>query len=122
LYRVARENRRVLRQLMGAADASDPGLAQLASRASQHFVEALSRIERVVALSGQANRYPLDPPISLATTAGMIISSAIYDDWLFPASAKPVDETRVIREISEMMLHGVSHRQPRSRKPKTVRS
>jgi hypothetical protein len=116
LYRVARENRIVLRQLMGASDGQDSGLAELATRASEHLADALGRIRKVIALSGKANRYPLDPPVTLAITAGMIISTAVFDDWLFPHGSRRISEARIIREITDMMLFGISHRPPSERK------
>ncbi len=96
LYRVAHDNRRLLRALMAASEDSDPALAEVAAQTSRRFANALGRIYRVLVVSGPAHGFTLDPPV--------------HRDWLLPESDQDIGTGRLIDEMTTMLLHGISHR------------
>jgi AcrR family transcriptional regulator len=112
LYQVAHDNRRLLRVLM-AADISaggDPALAEVAAQVSRRFANALGRIHRVLVVSASANGITVDPPATVAATAGMVIAAAVHRDWLLPDTDHDIETRRLTEEMVAMLLHGISHR------------
>jgi AcrR family transcriptional regulator len=109
LYQVAYDNRRLLRALMAAPD-SDPALTQVAAQTSRHLANALGRIHRVLIVSGSAQGMTLDPPATVAATAGMVIAAAVHRDWLLPDTDQDIAPHRLTEEMVTMLLHGLTHR------------
>jgi hypothetical protein len=60
-----------------------------------------------------ANRYQLpadDKPATIGAIASMIIGSALFEDWAYPANKRIPGRTRMIRELSTLIVDGTTHR------------
>jgi AcrR family transcriptional regulator len=110
LYRMARENRRLLRTLMTGSEIADATLREVSEAMSRHFANSLGRVQRVVRIGGAARGYRFDEPVSIAASAAMVISLAVYDDWFLPDECREVARDRLIREMVGMCVHGIAHR------------
>jgi len=51
---------------------------------------------------------------------GMVLATALFDDWLFPHGARHPSQKRIIDEMVAFMLHGIGHR-PKSKSPRRAR-
>ena len=115
LYTMARENRRLLRVLMTGPETTDAPLREISEQLSRHFANSLGRVQRVVRIGGAARGYTFDEPVSIAASAAMVISLALYDDWFLPDECREATKERLISEMVGMCIHGIAHRPPRSR-------
>jgi hypothetical protein len=52
----------------------------------------------------------LDPPVTTAAVAGMILSTVLLDQLLFTNEQPRPDRERVITELSAMTLRGIGYR------------
>jgi AcrR family transcriptional regulator len=108
LYRVLSGHRELVLALIAAQEfhaavsdgAGESDLSQL-----------LERLEPQLEI--EAARRPLrefDIPVTLRISVGMIMGVAVLDQWLFPTAAKRPDEERVLEELVQFCLYGVTAR------------
>jgi AcrR family transcriptional regulator len=111
-YELALDHREVFRTLMAAgADGGDEALAGVAQRVIAQLGESLTLIRGLLVEHRDARGWQaLDPPVTVAVALGSILSLAIYDDWIFPVGERRPGRARQIEELTQMLLHGVSHR------------
>jgi len=111
LYTVIRHDRRIFGELMAAR--SDPlsDLYPAAVAVSNHLRIGLRAVH--YASFGIADRHRLpgdDTPATIGAVASMIIGSALFEDWAYPANKRIPGRTRMIREISTLIVDGTTHR------------
>ncbi|MGV0792952.1 TetR/AcrR family transcriptional regulator [Mycolicibacterium sp. XJ1819] len=113
LYTVIRRDRHIFIELMAAR--SDPlsDLHPAAVEIGSQLREGLRAVHD--AAFGVADRYRLagdDMPATIGAVASMIIGSALFDDWAYPANKRVPGRNRMIREISTLIIDGTTHRAP----------
>jgi AcrR family transcriptional regulator len=112
LYDVLRENRGLLQAYLSAAafDADADGFANqphdLLGRVLEPLDE-LSHREQPIAGFG-----PIDIVVTIRATFGMLLSLAVYGDFLFPATKRPTRE-EIIEECLALVFDGWNHRRAR---------
>lgn len=77
-----------------------------------HVADSFQAMQKTPELQDRAAEFGIDTPVSIAASAGMVIGVAILDDMLFPTGARRPGRTRLITELTNMILHGVAHRPP----------
>jgi AcrR family transcriptional regulator len=81
-----------------------------------------ARLEELVRLGWAEQGWPaVDPMLAVRLTFGLVMSAAVFDDWLFPAGKRP-SKARVVDELTEYMLHGLTDRPPPEPAPKARRA
>lgn len=112
-FGVALEHREVLMTLMTARiRGADEALAAVASNVSAKFAENLQIMRAtLIEHSGARHWEGLDSSATVAVAVGSVLSMVLLDDWVFPAGERRPGRARQIEELTQMLLHGVSHRQ-----------
>jgi hypothetical protein len=78
---------------------------------SDKFAEGLRIMRRALLDHGEPRHYDrLDPPLTVAVSAGAVMSVLLLDDWLFPGRERRPSRKRQIDELTQMLLHGIAHR------------
>jgi AcrR family transcriptional regulator len=107
LYDVLVENRALLQAYLSTAgavsDRPSGGPRDLLGQALRPLDE-LSARERSILGFG-----PIDIVVTTRATFGMLLSLAIYDEFLFPGGVRP-DRDAVVRECTSIVLDGWTHR------------
>lgn len=104
LYDVLVDNRDLLRTYLGSAnERSADSSRDLLGRVLQPLDE-LSTQERAALGWG-----PIDIVVTTRATFGMLMSLAIYDDFLFPGGIRPARDA-VVKECTALVLDGWMHR------------
>jgi AcrR family transcriptional regulator len=108
-YELATEHREVLLTLIAARlRGGDPALAEVADRVSAKLSDSLRVMQDVLLRHGEARRLrDVDAPVSVAVTAGSVLSLVLLDDWLFPRHQRRPGKVRQIDETARMLLYGV---------------
>jgi AcrR family transcriptional regulator len=112
LYAVAEEHRELLLTLLTAqVQGGEPALAAIAADFSAQFADGLFVVRRVLLTQGTARDFAhLDPPVTVAVSAGAIFSVVLMGDWLFPPHERRPSRARQVDELVNMLLYGVSAR------------
>ena len=111
LYTVIRQDRRIFGELMAAR--SDPlsDLYPAAVAVSNHLRKGLRAVHDASLEIADRHRLPADDkPATIGAVASMIIGSALLEDWAYPANKRIPGRTRMIREISTLIVDGTTHR------------
>ncbi len=113
VYGHVQEHRELLRTLMAArVQGGEKVLDKIAAEVSQQYADALRVMRRVVLEQGAARDYKrIDPPVTVAVAAGAVMSVLLLDDWLFPDHERRPSKSRQIEELTQMLLHGIAHRE-----------
>lgn len=108
-YDLMREHRESMRLLMAATPRSP--LGNVAREVSTQFTEGLITLRKIIAKESDGQGYPgiTNPDATAAAVTGMVLSLAIFDDWVFPTNGQPSRDAQ-INEITTVMLHGLAHR------------
>ena len=108
----ASEHRELLLTLMTArVKGADEALAAVAASVSARFAESLRVMREMVLVHGGARHWAgIDPPATVAVAVGAVLSTVVLDDWIFPAGERRPGRARQVEELTQMLLHGVSHR------------
>lgn len=77
-----------------------------------HVADAFQAMRKAPELREPAGEYGIDTTASIAASAGMVVGVAILDDMLFSAGTRRPGRRRLIAELTNMILHGVTHRLP----------
>jgi AcrR family transcriptional regulator len=84
------------------------------SAAEASMLDALARLfqgmEGLAELERELEGFRVDPPVTIAAAAAMVLGYALLDELLFPAGTRRPGRDRVAAELTEMILYGVSDR------------
>jgi len=108
-FTMLQENRDAMRLLVTAS--GDDELGKIARRVSAQFTDGLVAMRDILVAEGKVHEFKglAAPDATIAAAVGMIMSIALFDDWVFPAGRRP-SRSRVIAEIVDMVLYGVTAR------------
>lgn len=111
-YGIAADHRELLLTLMTARlKGADEVLAGVAAAVSDQFAVSLKVIRGLLLGHSGARRWEgIDPPATVAVAVGSIMAMVLLDDWIFPAGERRPGRARQLEELTQMLLHGVSHR------------
>jgi AcrR family transcriptional regulator len=102
-------------RLLMASSSEDGLLGELARTISRQFREGLLALREVLVEESRAQGWSVaSPDAVIGAATGMMVSMALFEDWVFPEGACPSREA-LIDELTMIMLHGVVYR-PSSRR------
>ena len=83
------------------------------------LAKLLHGLQDFVAEAAERNGFTwLNVPLAIRFTIGLVLSTAVFEDWVFPPHDEPVDRDILVEEMVQFVLHGISHpRDQRPRKP-----
>jgi AcrR family transcriptional regulator len=105
-YRLLSENRDLVLALV-AAQAYE-SIAELSD--ASPLSHLMDQLEQVAGGEAELRGYRFDVQISVRLVAGMVMSMALLDDWLFPTGKRRPSRQRIVNEMVEFILHGLAHR------------
>jgi len=105
-YRLLSENRDLVLALVTAQAYESLEELNEASPISQ----VLDELEVVAAREAELRGFTFDVPITVRLVAGMVMSMALLDEWLFPSGKRRPSRQRITNEMVAFMLHGLAHR------------
>jgi AcrR family transcriptional regulator len=113
-YTIIADHRDLLQTLLAAKfKGGDPALAEVAEMVSADLAQGLTAVRRVIHDVGAViDLRDADPPLSVATAAGSMLSLVLLDDWVFPPRGRRPGKARQIEELTQMLLYGVSQPRP----------
>jgi AcrR family transcriptional regulator len=106
-YRLLSENRELVLALV-AAQAYE-SIAEL--NAASPLSNLMDQLEQVAGREAELRGFQFDVQIATRLVAGMVMSMALLDDWLFPTGKRRPSRQRIVNEMVEFMLHGLAHRE-----------
>ncbi len=111
-FGVVEEHRELMRTLIAArAQGGDEELDRISAAVSDKFAEGLRIMRGALLDHGEPRHYRLpDPPMTVAVSAGAVMSIVLLDDWLFPHQERRPVKRRQIDELTQMLMHGIAHR------------
>ncbi len=71
----------------------------------------LDELEAVAGREAEVRGFEFDVQISTRLVAGMVMSMALLDEWLFPLGKRRPSRQRIVNEMVAFMLHGLAHRE-----------
>jgi len=102
LFDLLSQNRELVMALL-AARAYEIDLA-----ATPELSDALDRLQTLVELElTQRGLQGVDVPVTIRVTFAMIVSLAVFEDWLFPCDNRP-SKDRIVDEMVRFMVHGLA--------------
>lgn len=111
LLTLARENRRLLVELMTARADPSSDLHRSAVSISVQVREGLRAVQDVgLEIAAARDLHDLDPPATISAVASMVLGSVLLEDWTVPRGARPPGQARMIREMTQLITGGVSGR------------
>jgi AcrR family transcriptional regulator len=114
LYSLIRAERRVFQELMAARSDPKNDLYPAAVAVSAQLRIGLRAVHDAgLEIQAQRGLFDIDPPATMGAVASMIIGSAIFEDWVFPADKRIPGRTRMVREMTGLIVDGISHRRHR---------
>jgi AcrR family transcriptional regulator len=105
-YRLLSENRELVMALVTAQAYESIDDLNAASPLSN----LMEQLEEVAGREAELRGFQFDVQISTRLVAGMVMSMALLDEWLFPAGKRRPSRQRIVNEMVEFMLHGLAHR------------
>jgi len=105
-YRLLSENRDLVLALVTAQAYESIDDLNAASPLSRLMEE----LEVVTRREAELRGFRFDVQISVRLVAGMVMSMALLDEWLFPAGRRRPSRQRIVNEMVAFMLHGLAHR------------
>jgi AcrR family transcriptional regulator len=74
------------------------------------FAAAIRKLQSVASTEIAGRRWPgSDPAVTIAASAGMVISLVLHEDWLLPNSSRG-DDDHLAEQVINLIIHGVAHR------------
>lgn len=111
LYTVIRQDRRIFGELMAARSDPHNDLYQSAIEVSAHLRKGLRAVHDASLDIAARHELPADDkPATIGAVASMIIGSALFEDWAYPANKRIPGRNRMIRELSTLIVDGTTHR------------
>jgi AcrR family transcriptional regulator len=111
LYTLIRQDRRVFLELMTAQSDPENDLYPSAVAVSAELRKGLRAVHDA-GLNIQTERglLGIDPPATIGAVASMIIGSVMFEDWVYPVGKRVPGKTRMVREMTGLIVDGISHR------------
>jgi AcrR family transcriptional regulator len=106
-YRLLSENRELVLALVTAQAYESIQELNDASPLSR----LLDELETVAGREAELRGFEFDVQISTRLVAGMVMSMALLDEWLFPLGKRRPSRQRIVNEMVAFMLHGLAHRE-----------
>ena len=75
------------------------------------FPMLFGRLERVAADEALAQGFDFNVPVAVRAVGVMVLSMALLDPWLFGDDQPRPSDEEIVTEMTELMLHGLSHRE-----------
>ena len=114
LYDVLREHRALVMALASAHAFDGDAIDSAAS--GPPLADLLDGLQSFVAEAAERNGFTwLNVPLAIRFTIGMVLSTAVFGDWVFPAHDDDVDHDTLVEEMVQFVLHGIAH--PRDSAP-----
>ena len=111
LFTLVRRDRRLFQELMAARADPANDLHESAIAISTRIREGLRAVQGVGLEIADDRHLPhLDPPATIASVAAMVIGAVVLEDWTVPAGERRPSHTRMIREMTMMVTHGITGR------------
>jgi AcrR family transcriptional regulator len=111
LYTLIRQDRRIFQELMAARVDPSSDLYPSAVAVSTQLRKGLRAVHDVsFEVAGKYGLPADDKPATIGAVASMIIGSVLFEDWAYPANKRIPGRTRMIREISTLIVDGTTHR------------
>lgn len=107
LHALLREHRELVSALIGASSFDgdiDPDGGPL----REAFARPMQRMEDFTRREFLGRGLTLNPTIAVRAAFGMVLSMAVFDDWFFSGVARPPSSSRIAREMTDLMVHGIS--------------
>ena len=105
-YRLLSENRELVLALVTAQAYESIKELNEASPLSR----LMDELEQVASREAELRGFKFDVHISTRLVAGMVMSMALLDEWLFPSGKRRPSRQRIVNEMVAFMLHGLAHR------------
>jgi AcrR family transcriptional regulator len=106
-YRLLSENRELVLALVTAQAYESIQELNEASPLSR----LLDELEAVAGREAELRGFEFDVQISTRLVAGLVMSMALLDEWLFPLGKRRPSRQRIVNEMVAFMLHGIAHRE-----------
>ena len=75
---------------------------------SLHNNQGIEDVQALVEFEmAQRGLIGIDVPITIRVTFALVVSQAVFGDWLFPEGKRPARED-VVDEMVQFMVHGLS--------------
>ena len=110
LYGLLREHRELAMTLLGAMAFESRDLSDQLETAPS-FPMLFARLERVAAGEARARGFDFNVPVAVRAVGVMVLSMALLDPWLFSDDQPRPSDDEIVTEMTELMLHGLSHRE-----------
>ncbi len=112
LVRFLRENKVLLRLLIAAEFEREEGLRTVAERISTRFAAGLRTLaDDAGADLMRVRDYNVDDAsVAIAAGVSMALGMVLLDGWVFAHDRRPPGRATVVREISQMILYGITGR------------
>ena len=107
-YRLLSENRELVLALV-TAQAYEKSIQELND--ASPLSRLLDELETVAGREAELRGFEFDVQISTRLVAGMVMSMALLDEWLFPLGKRRPSRQRIVNEMVAFMLHGLAHRE-----------
>jgi AcrR family transcriptional regulator len=105
-YRLLSENRELVLALVTAQAYESIKELNEASPLSR----LMDELEQVAGREAELRGYEFDVHIATRLVAGMVMSMALLDEWLFPTGKRRPSRQRIVNEMVAFMIHGLAHR------------
>lgn len=105
-YRLLSENRELVLALVTAQ--AYESIEEL--NAASPLSNLMEQLEQVAGHEAELRGFKFDVQITTRLVAGMVMSMALLDEWLFPVGKRRPSRQRIVNEMVEFMLHGLAHR------------
>jgi len=105
-YRLLSENRELVLALVTAQAYESIKELNEASPLSR----LMDELEQVARREAELRGFEFDVHIATRLVAGMVMSMALLDEWLFPTGKRRPSRQRIVNEMVAFMVHGLAHR------------
>jgi AcrR family transcriptional regulator len=105
-YRLLSENRELVMALVTAQAYESIQELNDASPLSR----LMDELELAAGREAELRGFAFDVPITTRIVAGMVMSMALLDEWLFPTGKRRPSKQRIVNEMVAFMMHGLAHR------------
>jgi AcrR family transcriptional regulator len=105
-YRLLSENRDLVLALVTAQAYESIKELNEASPLSR----LMDELEQVAQREADLRGFEFDVHIATRLVAGMVMSMALLDEWLFPTGKRRPSRQRIVNEMVAFMVHGLAHR------------
>lgn len=105
-YRLLADNRELVMALVTAQ--AYESIAELND--ASPLSRLMDELESAAGQEAELRGFVFDVPITTRLVAGMVMSMALLDEWLFPTGKRRPSRQRIVNEMVAFMMHGLAHR------------